>query len=838
MVFSGDVEGFEHTQQVEFTIEISDISLYQNNGYDHIHIPGFGHHFIPGKPDLPSKIYSLAIPPNAKEVELRIETGDPILFDETVFIPPCAEPQTISNLSETSDEKQYTSDEPYPTTVAEFVQYSYLRKYDLVDIRVNPCFYHPLSKTLYYYPEITVVLNCQLSDSSQRNILDAKGRNEIFAEKTIANYQQAQNWYPVDNTRNTEVYDYVIITLDTLTDAVSSLVEWEQEKGRQVQVVTTTWIDDNYGGYDLQEKIRNFLRLNYPTSAWGIEDVLLVGHYDDVPMRRCAQDVGYGQPETDFYYAELSLPDNESWDADGDHLYGESSDPIDFFAEITVGRIPSSNPDMVTSICEKSVFYEQTQIQSYKQHMLLLGAFFWPDTDNAELMEEITENPWMENWSFTRMYESQSSYTYDLELNYGNVETNWSSDTYGFVNWAGHGSETACYEYYPSTAFVDINTCESLNNTYSAVIFADACSNQDTDAYNLGQAMMERGAVGFLGSTKVAYGSSGWNSPYDGSSQSLDYFFTSKLTSYNYSTGQAHQWALSEMYTYGLWYYNYYETFEWGAYLGNPNLWMSISPMLAFSPQNYDFGLMQINQTKDMTFEIWNNGSGSLHYTLIENCDWLTLSETEGISTGEHDEILITANTTDLARGSHHCDILIDTIEAGKQLMSIDVYVSNGDEILDIEQDLYDRGFPIRHAIDGDWASAQDFTPTLSYITQAEVLMRRFGNPEFDLVMELRQNDPQGSLLDTITISSDGVSSSWNWVTLDFNDQLVSEELDYFIVCPPAPSGVTTSFGYEWAYALGDVYADGSFWFTRDGGNLWRDLPDNYEFSFRIFGYE
>ena len=58
----------------------------------------------------------------------------------------------------------------------------------------------------------------------------------------------------------------------------------------------------------------------------------------------------------------------------------------------------------------------------------------------------------------------------------------------------------------------------------------------------------------------------------------------------------------------------------------------------------------------------------------------------------------------------------------------------------------------------------------------------------------------------------------------------------YCIVLPPAPSGVSTSFGYEWGYAFGDPYVDGAFWFTRDGGGLWRDLPDTYEFCFRTYG--
>jgi hypothetical protein len=62
-------------------------------------------------------------------------------------------------------------------------------------------------------------------------------------------------------------------------------------------------------------------------------------------------------------------------------------------------------------------------------------------------------------------------------------------------------------------------------------MFADACSNSDTDYLNIGQMMMWRGAVGFLGATKVARGRPAWDDPLDGSSQSLDYFFTTSVTS-------------------------------------------------------------------------------------------------------------------------------------------------------------------------------------------------------------------------------------------------------------------------------------------------------------------
>ncbi len=158
-------------------------------------------------------------------------------------------------------------------------------------------------------------------------------------------------------------------------------------------------------------------------------------------------------------------------------------------------------------------------------------------------------------------------------------------------------------------------------------------------------------------------------------------------------------------------------------------------------------------------------------------------------------------------------------------------------EIVDVNQSLFDRGFPIRHAVDGDWAGAQSFMPTTNIITKVDVYLRKFGTPEFNLTVELRKDSPEGTVVDSISYTPAELSSDWEWFTVDFQNHSVEDATQYFIVCPPAPSGVTSSFGYEWGYAFGDQYPDGSFWFTRDGGNLWRDLPTMYEFSFRTHGY-
>jgi parallel beta-helix repeat protein len=158
---------------------------------------------------------------------------------------------------------------------------------------------------------------------------------------------------------------------------------------------------------------------------------------------------------------------------------------------------------------------------------------------------------------------------------------------------------------------------------------------------------------------------------------------------------------------------------------------------------------------------------------------------------------------------------------------------------LDINQSSFDRGFPIRHSIDGDWGAAQSFLPNVQMFTSCQIYLRKFGTPEFNLTVEFRLGNPQGVLGDSLSFTPDEISSSWDWIYLDFNDYMETEpdrNYDCFITIPPAPSGVTTSFGYEWGYAFGNQYDDGAFWFTRDGGGLWRDLPTMYEFTFKTYG--
>lgn len=157
-------------------------------------------------------------------------------------------------------------------------------------------------------------------------------------------------------------------------------------------------------------------------------------------------------------------------------------------------------------------------------------------------------------------------------------------------------------------------------------------------------------------------------------------------------------------------------------------------------------------------------------------------------------------------------------------------------DCVNVVQSVFDKGFPIRHALTGDWAAAQSFVPTIGSLSKIDLYLRRFGVPDFDLIVELRKDAVNGPLLDSMIFSPSQIPNVWSWIEVDFDDKSVISGDDYFMVISQAPSDVTTSFGYEWGFAIGNLYPEGTFWFTRDGGGLWRDLPFRYEFCFKTFG--
>ena len=97
--------------------------------------------------------------------------------------------------------------------------------------------------------------------------------------------------------------------------------------------------------------------------------------------------------------------------------------------------------------------------------------------------------------------------------------------------------------------------------------------------------------------------------------------------------------------------------------------------ILAFSPDSYDFGIMKAEETNSVDFEIWNAGSGTLTYSISENCPWLSVSSNSGSSTGEHDTITINVDTTGLTEDTYNYDIQINS-NGGNDVFQVNLTIS------------------------------------------------------------------------------------------------------------------------------------------------------------------
>jgi len=548
-------------------------------------VAGFGQLGIPGAPRLPARVVAVAIPPGAVPVAVHAARNGTTELEGNHCVAPAPLPQRLDGAALSPDlvarfertrQSIYGADEPFPAAAAELLGNAGYRKYNLASVRVAPCVYYPQSGQITACASVTVTVHYQLPDNAVPALInDNLARTERRARGMIVNYASAQSWYPAAAAKDSGLHPLVIITTDDLQPALTPLIDWEGRKGNNPRLLTVEWIAANYPGVDLAEKMRNCLRDNYPSDKWGIESVLFAGDYPEVPMRRISQGDG---PRTDFYFSELSKPDSESWDANGNQLYGEDSDAIEFYTEINAGRVPWSDFGTLWSISRKSVAYEQNNDPSYKQNILLLGSFVWDTTDAAILMELIAGQPWMASWTKARLYEKNdtfwSSYDCDAPLNRFNSRDMWAAGRFAYATWGGHGSWDGAYMTAGTIPMYKRNDTELLDDNYPAIVFGSACSNSDSDYENIGKVFMKQGGVGFVGSDKVAYGVGGWDSPYDGECSSFDYIFTAFVTSGDFSQGEAHQQGHWEMYTRGLWWWPSFEMCEWNLF-GNPCLGMT-----------------------------------------------------------------------------------------------------------------------------------------------------------------------------------------------------------------------------------------------------------------------
>ncbi|MBD3285282.1 T9SS type A sorting domain-containing protein, partial [candidate division WOR-3 bacterium] len=600
---SSGIELISSSGELSFSIQTPGyLTETINNAETRIRLDGENTSYtgLTGYPRLPVMTYTFALPPGSRLKKAEFSGTRFVLpgeYQVEASLPPMYLNPSNSRNAESYElysqtrKKVYSGQEPVPVTLGEVHATGERREYSLVTVTLFPFHFEPTTSTLSVAPSIDINLEYEPVDAEHASFISrflAEGTIYPDVPEHVYNAEQARQWYRPDE-RLLEGERMVIITTDEIKGSSQAKLGWYGEWRRNngflmTYFITVEEIAESAEGDDLPQKIRNWLR----SHAQSYEYLLIIGHHDDIPMRILTpynNNCYTGEPTTtpnpsDLYYADLSMPDNQSWNDDEDAYYGEAmslsgfldmQDSPDLETELHVGRINTSDPEEIGQTLEHIWMFEYDKSASYKDASVLAGSWLWypnrngwglPGFDAAYYMEYLINNSVVKRSEATTLYEEAglmpSTYSADLALTKDNLLDELMNNEVGIFIENNHGLNKAFYrsvwvtdddevpqdyELSSPQALGSSNTWE-LKGGKSNVAFLLSCLNGEPESDPcLAQALLNDGSVSVLAHTRSALGEYGWTD-YSGSGQNSLYYYVlenylKKPATYDYVLGPA-----------------------------------------------------------------------------------------------------------------------------------------------------------------------------------------------------------------------------------------------------------------------------------------------------------
>ena len=111
----------------------------------------------------------------------------------------------------------------------------------------------------------------------------------------------------------------------------------------------------------------------------------------------------------------------------------------------------------------------------------------------------------------------------------------------------------------------------------------------------------------------------------------------------------------------------------------------------------------------NQSFYVWNDGDGSMAYTLTDNADWLSVSPSSGSSSGEHDKITVSVDVNGVSAGNHSANITITSGDADNSPRMVSVTLHVAEAADDVEIAFAPEELVFAAEVDGDDPDAQFF---------------------------------------------------------------------------------------------------------------------------------
>ncbi|MGB9750153.1 MAG: C25 family cysteine peptidase [Caldisericia bacterium] len=355
-------------------------------------------------------------------------------------------------------------------------------------------------------------------------------------------------FYSLSNKNFKQNETYLIIGKNELKDSINFFIKRKEEAN--LQVIFKPLEDFILQGKDIKINIRNYLKENY--KKLNIKYLLLIGGSSEIPYFKV-----YPYKDrsvlSDFFYGELT----SDIDLDKDGKFGEPiDDKIDFYSEIEIGRIPSSDINYVKTVLERTISFEKLES---KKSVLSLGAIwnfdtsYIPFTDGGKSLKTIFESTFgikgFANILLTEREGVKKSDASNIPLTYENFINYQNSLKPSVILWQGHGYINATFRKVwfedlnknglfdeneaKEIKFVDVDSITSFNKDYPSIVFMGSCDNMKGIENSLAYSFIKDYSISVIASTDTAYYGIDWEDYYDGWLQSIMYFFSDSLKDEN-----------------------------------------------------------------------------------------------------------------------------------------------------------------------------------------------------------------------------------------------------------------------------------------------------------------
>jgi hypothetical protein len=585
------------------TIHLGAPQVVRVGEFDRVTLTGTANLERPGEPRLPFYVARLLLPPGTTAADLSV-VGEPLDLPGGYLVEPAQAPvranQEAGPPTEPSD-AVYALGAPYPGVLHASLDVQVKRGYAMAIVTLYPVQYTPAEERLTYYESLNVRIDLRPAPLSPMLRAGAQDRDRAEVERLVSNPAVLEGYAEAlassgegrggsEALDPSQSYDYLIVTNQALASApgphnLQAFAADKEAQGLRTTIVTTEWIAANYGGGDLQTRIRNHIADAYAT--WGVDYVLLAGDADGasiggetgpaiVPVRGLYGRVPSTGGDTveqniasDLYYACLDGP----YDNNGNGLYGEPTDglasgDVDLLPEVYVGRAPVDNASELANFVRKTLAY-QAEANAYLRSVLLVGEKLgddWPAPWGGDRKDDTRYGATgggmttvgFENSPYAAFYETRTLYDRDYPGHIWPVSEVISAinSPVHIVNSAGHANID-----YLMRLTRDLVDTQLTNDRYF-IGYDQACYAGSFDNRRLPElgggydpidsivehlTVRDHGAVAYIANSRY-----GWNNasdPHTGPSQFFDRLFWDAVLGEGLATiGRAHADAKQDGY--------------------------------------------------------------------------------------------------------------------------------------------------------------------------------------------------------------------------------------------------------------------------------------------------